>query len=113
MITEFALDLRHARRKSGLSQAEIAFLVDVNQATYSRFEHGTLKPNVEQLCVLALIYGRSFVSYFELISHKQKPALRTRLEKLPPKDRPSVRVFNRARTLEKLRHRLELGRGGA
>lgn len=113
MITEFALDLRHARRKSGLSQAEIAFLVDVNQATYSRFENGTLKPSVEQLCALALIYGRSFSSYFETISHAQKPGLKNRLDKLPPKDRPTVRVFNRARTLEKLRHRLDRKDGSA
>lgn len=109
MITEFALDLRHARRKSGLSQAEVAFLVSVNQATYSRFENGSLTPNVEQLCVLALIYGRSFASYFEMISRLQKPALKVRLEELPPKDRPSIRVFNRARTLEKIRQRLESG----
>ena len=107
MITEFALDLRHARRRSGLSQAEVAFLANVNQATYSRFEAGALVPGVEQLCILALIYGRSFASYFEMISTAQKPALKLRLGKLPPKDRPSIRVFNRARTLEKLSRRLD------
>ena len=113
MITEFALDLRHARRKSGLSQAEIAFLVDVNQGTYSRFESGDLTPSVEQLCILSLIYGRSFSSYFESISAVQKPTLKRRLAELPPKDRPRVRIFNRARTLEKLNHRLENGHGDA
>lgn len=111
MITEFALDLRHARRKSGLSQAEIAHLVDINQATYSRFENGSLTPSVEQLCILALIYGRSFTSYFERITAAQKPGLKQRLETLPPKDRPSVRIFNRARTLDKLRQRLDPDHG--
>lgn len=113
MITEFALDLRHARRKSGLSQEEVAYLVAVNQATYSRFEHGTLTPTVEQLCLLALIYGRSFTSYFERITSAQKPALERRLDQLPPKDRPRVRIFNRARTLEKLRQRLQPDHGSA
>lgn len=107
MITEFALDLRHARRKSGLSQAEVAHLVAINQATYSRFEHGSLSPSVEQLCALALIYGRSFTSYFERIADAQKPGLRKRLSELKPKERPTVRIFNRARTLEKLRRRLD------
>lgn len=107
MITEFALDLRHARRKSGLSQAEIAHLLDINQATYSRFEQGALTPSVEQLCSLALIYGRSFTSYFERITTAQKPRLKQRVDALPPKDRPGVRIFNRARTLENLRLRLD------
>ena len=106
MITEFALDLRHARRKSGLSQAEVAHLVAINQATYCRFEQGALSPSIEQLCVLALIYGRSFTSYFERITEAQKPGLKRRLDDLPTKDRPRVKVFNRARSLAKLRQRL-------
>jgi len=113
MITEFALDLRHARRKSGLSQAEVAHLIAINQATYSRFEHGTLSPSVEQLCILSLIYGRSFSSYFERITTAQKPGLKKRLDALPPKDRPKVRIFNRAHTLEKLRQRLDPNHGSA
>lgn len=113
MITEFALDLRHARRKSGLSQAEVAHLIAINQATYSRFEQGALTPSVEQLCVLALIYGRSFTSYFERITAAQIPGLKNRLDALPTKDRPRVRIFNRARTLEKLRQRLDPGHGSA
>jgi len=113
MITEFALDLRHARRKSGLSQAEIGHLVDINQATYSRFEQGALTPSVEQLCILALIYGRSFTSYFERITAAQKPGLKKRLDALPPKARPNVRIYNRARTLEKLRQHLNPDYGAA
>lgn len=111
MITEFALDLRHARRKSGLSQAEIAHLLEIHQATYSRYEQGALTPNVEQLCILALIHGRSFTSYFERITNAQKPSLKQRLDELPPKERPSVKIFNRARTLEKLRQRLDPDHG--
>ena len=113
MITEFALDLRHARRKSGLSQQEVAHLVQVNQATYSRFEQGSLVPSVEQLCLLALIYGRSFVSYFDIITARQKLKLRQRLDSLPPKDRPRVRIFNRTRTLEKLRQRISFDHDNA
>ena len=104
MITEFALDLRHARRKSGLSQREVAFLVNISQSTYSRFEQGTLTPTVEQLCLLSLVFGRSFVSYFEAITRSLKPALRQRFSELPKKAQPRIRVFNRARTLKRLRH---------
>ena len=107
MITEFALDLRHARRKSGLSQTEVAFLLATNQATYSRFEQGAAIPTLEQLCSLALIYGKSFSSYFTMITRQLKPDLWLRLQELPAKERPRVRIFNRARTLERLRLRLD------
>ena len=113
MITEFALDLRHARRKSGLSQEEVAYLVDISQSSYSRFEKGMLAPTTEQLCLLSLIYGRSFVSYFEAITRSLKPTLLQRLKKLPPKAKPRIRIFNRARTLEKLRQRITIEHGGA
>lgn len=113
MITEFALDLRHARRKSGLSQEEVAYLVDISQSSYSRFEKGTLTPTVEQLCLLSLIYGKSFVSYFEAISRSLKPGLLQRLEQLPPKSKPRLRIFNRARTLQRLRERITIDHGSA
>ncbi|MEM9358179.1 MAG: helix-turn-helix transcriptional regulator [Pseudomonadota bacterium] len=113
MITEFALDLRHARRKSGLSQEEVAYLVDISQSSYSRFEKGTLTPSVDQLCLLSLIYGKSFVSYFEAITKSLKPGIAMRIANLPPKSKPRLRIFNRARTLEKLRRRVTMEHGSA
>ncbi len=70
MITEFALDLRLARRKSGLSQKEVAYLLSIDQSTYSDFERGEKVPSLKQICQLSLIYGRSFHSYFERINQR-------------------------------------------
>ncbi len=107
MITEFALDLRHARRKSGLSQQDVGHLLSINQSTYSDFERGKIVPSLEQICQLSLIYGRSFQSYFERITSGVKPRLAERLEELPVKQRLGLRVFNRGRTLGRLRLRLK------
>ena len=107
MITEFALDLRHARHKSGLSQQEVAFLISIHQSTYSEFERGAKVPSLEQICQLALIYGRSFQSYFERITSGVKPRLAKRLEKLPKTKSPRLRIFNRGITISRMRARLK------
>lgn len=112
MITEFALDLRHARRKSGLSQAEIAHLVGIDQSTYSRFETGRMTPDTAQLCLLSLIYSRSFTSHYETLARSLKPSLLERLNQLPKTTKPSIRSSNRSHTLEKLRRSITGEHGG-
>ncbi len=107
MITEFALDLRLARRRSGLSQKEVAYLLTINQSTYSEFERGVKVPSLEQICQLALIYGRSFQSYFEDITSGVKPRLAKRLEKLPKTKSPRLRIFNRGITISRMKARLK------
>lgn len=106
MNTEFSLDLRHTRRKSGLSQKEVAFLLEINQSTYSAFERGTSKPSTEQLCALSLIYGKSFQSFFEQFKEDIKPKLANQLSNLPKRTGSSIRLYNRQCTLDRLAERL-------
>jgi transcriptional regulator with XRE-family HTH domain len=45
------------RRRAGLSQAEVAALLGINQAAWSKIERGTTAVSVEYLVVLAPAFG--------------------------------------------------------
>jgi transcriptional regulator with XRE-family HTH domain len=64
MIQEFTLDLRAARRNSGLRQVDCAHLMGVNKTKISNLENGRQRPSVRDICTLSMIYGRSFESLF-------------------------------------------------
>ncbi|MFZ5618504.1 MAG: helix-turn-helix domain-containing protein [Pseudomonadota bacterium] len=114
MLTDFALDLRLARRRSGLSQHDVAHLLAVEQSTLSRLEQGKRPPTVRQFIQLSLIYGRSFRSLLAEIMREVKPELALRLDELPQRNRPRVAMFNRAYTLKGMRARLaDDAHGGA
>lgn len=106
MLTDFALDLRLARRRSGLSQHEVAHLLALDQSTLSDLERGETSPTVRQITQLALIYGRSFHSLFAELARAVKPELASRLDTLPPRKRPPAAMLNRLITLKRMRARL-------
>lgn len=112
MLTDFALDLRLARRRSGLSQHEVAHLLAMDQSTLSDLERGETSPTMRQLTVLSLIYGRSFHSLFVEIAREVKPGLTSRLNTLPERKRPHVAMLNRDITLKRMRVRLTAERDG-
>ena len=106
MSTQFALDLRLARRKAGYTQKDIAHLLSSHQSLVSDFEHGRKEPNLEQIIELSLIYGRSFESFFEALMDTCKDQLRKRLERLPSLRKQTAETFNRASSLKQLKRRL-------
>jgi len=106
MLTEFAQDLRLARRKSGLSQKEVASLLAIDQSTFSDLERGEKPPSVQQVCQFMLIFGRNFRSLFEEIVAAIKPDLQVRLESFPSKIRPRIAAGNRAHSIRQLGQRL-------
>lgn len=106
MTTEFALDLRLARRKAGFTQRDAAHLLGVHQSTISDLERGRLLPTVGQIVTLSLIYGRSFESLFAEAMRDARQELRERLAFVPDSVRAYVGTFNRAGSLERLRQRL-------
>ncbi len=106
MPTEFALDLKVARRKAGLTQADCAHLLDAHKSKISLMEHGKAMPSVRDICTLSLIYGRSFESLFGAIMQEARQALRERLATMPSGPSRFIGTFNRRRTLEKLAERL-------
>ena len=107
MTTEFALDLRLARRKAGLVQRDCAHLLAIHPGTLSTLEHGGRLPTVNQICTLSLIYGRSFESLFAEIMGTARVDLLRRLETLPTTARKCSATVNRETTLTRLHHRLQ------
>lgn len=50
-------NLTEARRQSGLSQKEVAEVLDVSRQAVSRWETGAAAPSTENLVELARLYG--------------------------------------------------------
>ncbi|MEM6496261.1 MAG: helix-turn-helix transcriptional regulator [Pseudomonadota bacterium] len=106
MSTQFAQDLRLARRKAGYTQGDVAHLLASHQSIISDLEHGKARPSLDQIVDLSLIYGRSFEAFFgQLISERQKQ-LKRQLRTLPDLERATAHTFNRPASLERLERRL-------
>src|SRR5680860_649952 len=103
MSTQFAFDLRLARRKAGYTQKDIAHLLSSHQSLVSDFEHGRKQPNLEQIVELSLIYGRSFESFFAALMDTCQRQLQKRLERLPTRCKPTAETFNRTGSLKHLK----------
>ncbi|WP_299919338.1 helix-turn-helix transcriptional regulator [uncultured Roseobacter sp.] len=107
MSTQFALDLRLARRKAGYTQGDMAHLLSSHQSLVSELEQGQRGPTLEQIIELSLIYGRSFESLFEALLADRQKALRRRLRRLPDPGKQTANMFNRTSSLKRLKKRLE------
>lgn len=105
MSKQFAQDLRLARRKAGLTQADLAHLLGITEKEVGKLELGRKLPSVPQLCELSLVYGRSFESlYGELMEHGRQK-LRRNLPYLPARTRHTG-TFNRDGTLHRIEQRI-------
>lgn len=62
--------LKQQRLDAGLTQSELAQMLSVKQNTYSNWERGTIRPNIDCLNVLSRIYG---VSIDYLIGRSDTP----------------------------------------
>ena len=107
MIQEFTLDLRAARRNSGLRQVDCAHLMGVNKTKISNLENGRQRPSVRDICTLSMIYGRSFESLFAGIFDEVKADVFCHLTDMPEPKEHYGPANNRNRTLDSLRARLE------
>lgn len=107
MTTQFALDLRLARRKAGLTQREVAHLLALDPAKLSYLEHGKRLPSLIQICTLSLVFGRSFESLFGEIMQQIRHDLIERLQSIPPRFRRYAATLNRGASLSRLEHRLK------
>jgi transcriptional regulator with XRE-family HTH domain len=106
MSTEFALDLRLARRKSGFTQRDTAHLLGVQSSRLSDLELGKKLPSLPEIITLSLIYGRSFESLFSAVMAEARAAIKDRVSGLPDDSRTYVGTMNRAYSLERLEDRL-------
>lgn len=106
MLYEFSLDLKVARRKSGLTQEDCAHLLGVTSTLISRIENGKRIPTVREICTLSLIYGKSFESLFSGIITDAQENLRERIVTIPDAPYKWIGSMNRKRTLDNLARRL-------
>lgn len=115
MSTQFALDLRLARRKAGYTQEDVAHLLSSHQSLVSELEQGVKRPSLTHIIALSLIYGRSFESLFAELLAEQRAQLQRRLKRLPDLAQPTAHTFNRAGSLKRLGERLaaNINDGGA
>ena len=107
MSTDFALDLRTARRKAGLTQKDAAHLLSVNPTRLSELECGKRLPTVPQIVTLSLIYGRTFESLFSEMVQAARRSLAKRLKTMPKKARRYAGTFNRQSTIAAIGNRLK------
>lgn len=107
MTKEFAMDLRVARQKSGLTQDDCAYLMGVSEVTISKMERGDRTPTIFEICTLSLIYGRTFESLFNGIFKDVRAHLSARLGAMPAPSGTVKLRLNRQSTLNRLARRLE------
>ncbi|MEE9427998.1 MAG: helix-turn-helix transcriptional regulator [Paracoccaceae bacterium] len=106
MSTQFAFDLRLARRKAGLTQDDVAHLLGGHQSVVSDLERGTMRPAIEQIVLLSVLYGRSFESLFSEVMVESQEHLTTRLSSLPAPAKVTAETYNRKSSLRRLKGRL-------
>ena len=107
MHSSFALDLKTARRRSGLSQADCGHLLGVDKRRVSALERGKSLPTVTEICCLSLMFGRSFESLFGSVFLEVRTDLEARLATLPNQGNGWLGRFNRRSTVNQIAARLE------
>ena len=107
MGMNFALDIKVARRRSGLSQADVAHLLGVHRTRVSKLERGRYTPSANELASLSLIYGRRFPDLGNSTMPEICRALSERLATLPNRSDYASGLTNKAHTLNALAERLE------
>jgi transcriptional regulator with XRE-family HTH domain len=83
MKHNFARDLKAARRRAGLSQADCAHLLKVNQTRVSKIEAGLRQPTASEICMLCIIYGEAPAELCRSATTAASGALRERLATIP------------------------------
>jgi transcriptional regulator with XRE-family HTH domain len=107
MKHEFALDLKVERRKAGLSQGDVAHLLDVHPSKVSLIEAGRTVPSLKDICALTVLYGKSFESLFYGMLKKTAGELKGRFHRMPDAPKRWLPTFNRKASLGGLAERLE------
>lgn len=107
MFEEFIFDLKVARKKSGLTQADCGHLLGKTGKTISQLENGNRLPTIKEISALSLIYGRSFESLFGTLFSEIRRELAENLTTLPEPGSDWIGNHNRNMTLDGLSERLD------
>ena len=107
MIQKLSLDLKLARRRSGLSQADCAHLVGVDASRMSKLESGKAEPSVCELAILSLIFDRPADDFTKGVIVALRGALADRLDSMPSVPQNWRDWHQRSQTLQALSARLD------
>lgn len=107
MVHEFALDLRLARRRSGLSQADCAHLLGVDASRVSKLESGKSMPSIIEHYILCAVFDHTTGSAYESAIASLRGALEERLASMPACPRSWRDKKQRSTTLRGLGERLD------
>ena len=103
----FALDLKVARRKAGLTQEDVAHLLGISDARISRLENGKAGLTVHEIAALSIIYGKSFEVLFRIAFDEVLAAMPERVAHLPARQDNWLGRFNRENTIANIVAKLE------
>jgi transcriptional regulator with XRE-family HTH domain len=106
MYHQFSLELRAARRKAGLTQADCGHLLGGSARIAKQLEEGQRAPSLTEICTLSLIFGRSFEAFFGEVMPRLRSELSDRLATLPQPKAEHASTYNRSATLDRLAERL-------
>ena len=107
MGKEIAVDLRVARKRSGLSQDEAATLLGVDRRRLSKLEVGRYEPTVAEIAGLSLIYDREFRQLCRSVLPAVYAQIAKNLSSLPPAPTGLRRLDEREQTLARLQATLQ------
>ncbi|MCP4409491.1 MAG: helix-turn-helix transcriptional regulator [Gammaproteobacteria bacterium] len=105
METRIAVDLKVFRRRSGLSQADVAHLLGVHRTQVSKFERGVREPSIEHVTILCLIYGLRLPDFCVAARPQFETVLAERLQTLPEDERNTTETA-RVQTIQTLTEQL-------
>ena len=108
METNYALDLKVARRRSGLSQKDVSHLLGISRVRVSKLECGIAKPTPDELTTFSLIYSRSFLTLSGAVMPVLLRTLRDRLNTFPNRANYAGGTSQKSATLNTLSKRLSV-----
>lgn len=101
-------DLTVSRLRAGLSNKDIAHLLDIDPGRVSRLEQGHSAIRTSELCALAMIYGRPMHDLVPGLTGQVVEELRERLTEMPPEPSSWAKFHDlRLDTLNSLFERLQ------
>lgn len=103
----YALELKVARRKAGLTQEDVAHLLGISDTRISRLENGKSNLTVHEIAALGVIYGKSFEGLFRMAFDEVIAAMPERIATLPIRQDNWLGRFNRENTIANIVARLE------
>ena len=107
MSNNFALDLKIARRKSGLTQSDCGHLLECDPSKISRLEKGEFLPSATDIALLSIIYGKSYDAFCPNVFETVAREISERMLTIPAPTGSWLGRFNRTNTLDNLDARLD------